>query len=412
MQLFYDFGIRLYYAGIKVASLRNAKAQQWLTGRRNWRNNYAEKLQGLQKPVWIHCASLGEFEQGRPIIEQIKKSYPDKAIVLSFFSPSGYEVRKEYELADAVVYLPLDTAANAQDFVALCDPCMAIFVKYEFWLHYFESLSNASIPTYIVSAIFRPGQRFFGSNGKWWRRILQSTSHIFVQDRESEKLLTDHGIKRVSVTGDTRFDRVSSIAQRTKNLPIIEAFAQGKKTIIMGSSWVQEERMMAELFQKHEGSFRIIIAPHEIHEEHLKQIERLFPGALRYSQANMQSVTESPVLLVDNVGLLSSIYSLSDLAIVGGGFGAGIHNILEPAAFGIPIVFGPNNEKFKEARDLMKLGGAFQYTNAGELESLLKAHLLEAEKGSGAGRICAEYVSENKGATQIVMNHLAKMLEG
>lgn len=411
MGLLYNFGIAIYGFVIGLAATFNPKAKLWVNGRKDLFTKLETADLKNENVVWVHCASLGEFEQGRPLIESIRREFPQKKILLTFFSPSGYEVRKNYDCADWVFYMPLDTRVNARKFIALVEPEMAVFVKYEFWANHFNELSNKNIPIIMISAIFRPNQRFFQSSGTWFRKTLRMVDHFFVQNEESVSLLQGIGITAVTKTGDTRFDRVKEIVSKSESIPLLDVFKGSGQLVILGSSWPQEEEMMAQCFENEEQDYKIIIAPHETEVQHCRQILELFKnGAVLYSELSAENVKEKEVLVIDNQGMLSSLYRYADIAIIGGGFGKGIHNILEAATFGMPILFGPNYKKFQEANDLIQLGGASTFSNSNDLgnsihELSTNAHALEER-----ARITKQYIADNTGATEIILEYLKKSL--
>jgi 3-deoxy-D-manno-octulosonic-acid transferase len=348
--------------------------------------------------MWIHVASVGEFEQARPIIERLHKELPFRKVLLTFFSPSGYELRKGYPLVDKVTYLPFATRRNAKKWMEVLRPEMAVFVKYEFWPAYLNVLKKKSVPTYLISAIFRPGQLFFRPWGKAYFKLLYTFKHIFVQDQVSANLLQHRGITSVSVAGDTRFDRVVEVRKQAKELPVVEGFVAGaERVIVAGSTWPEEEKMLARYLSEHED-VRLVLVPHEIHSDHLHQIFQYFEGRyVRYTEATMASVDKCRVLLVDTIGLLSSIYRYGHVAYIGGGFGVGIHNTLEAAVYGIPVVFGPNWRKFREAHGLIEAGAGLSVKNYREMTTALDRAF---EQNNHMGQAAAEYVARECGATE------------
>jgi 3-deoxy-D-manno-octulosonic-acid transferase len=349
--------------------------------------------------VWFHAASLGEFEQGRPVMEALRKSHPEYKIILTFFSPSGYEVRKNYNGADIVCYLPLDTPRNAKRFVDLVNPEKIIFIKYEFWPNFLSYCRKKEISTYVISAVFRKSQIFFKWYGKPYANILSSIKCMYVQDENSKKLLSSIGITNVTVAGDTRFDRVMEIFENARQLPIAESFREGNRVLVAGSSWPKDEELIFKYLQSN-PELKLIIAPHVLSVDHLNDIEeRIGVSCIRYSAATNESVKEVRCLLIDNMGMLSSLYRYGDIAYIGGGFGVGIHNTLEAAVYGIPVVFGPNFGKFNEAKDLVALGGGFSIQDYVELQSTLDWLLLH----KGAGKIAGNYVKQNQGATMKII---------
>ncbi len=333
-----------------------------MKGRRDILQKIEEALAGKQdnrKIAWFHCASLGEFEQGRPVIEAFRENRPDHLIFLTFFSPSGYEVRKNFTGADYVFYLPVDTPGMAARFIKILSPDIVFFIKYEYWYNYLAILKRQGIPTYMVSAIFRPSQPFFKSYGFWFRKQLMNLSWFFVQDEDSEKLLRKTGILQVSVSGDTRFDRVSTIAGQNKPVEGIDLFCGDSRVILAGSTWPADEKILLPFILENKSEYKFIIAPHEVHQERIDGlISQLGTGSLRFSQLNEINSHEARILVVDSIGILASLYRYAFISFVGGGFGVGIHNILEPAAFGVPVIFGPNYNRFREARELIHESGA------------------------------------------------------
>ncbi len=400
MLLIYNIGVRLYFFAIYLASFINKKAKLWINGRKN--TLYAKD----GKSVWFHFASLGEFEQGRPVLEYIRKTHADKKIVVTFFSPSGYEIRKNTQLADAVYYLPLDTATNARKFIEAIQPEMAIFTKYEYWYHFFNELNQRHVPLYIISGIFRTDQVFFKWYGGLHRKMLSFVICFFVQDEASEQLLRSIDINNVKISGDTRFDRVWANAQQPKELPIVNSFKNSHKLFIAGSTWPDDEKLVASLVLDY-ADWKFIFAPHEISEEKISALIALLPdnSAIRYSQLDGTHLplTNFQTLIIDNIGMLSSLYQYADIAYIGGGFGVGIHNTLEAAAFGLPVIFGPNYSRFKEARDMVAQQIGFSINNEPELKSTV-AFLVEDNIRYKA--ICekvSDYVKENTGATEMIL---------
>lgn len=372
--LLYDLGVNAYAAGIRLAAPFKPKARLFVAGRKGLRALITDKLSNESRPrIWVHCASLGEFEQGRPVIEAIKQRYPGYAIVLTFFSPSGYEVRKNYDGADHVFYLPVDTKSNADWFVEIVKPTIAIFVKYELWYHYLKALSDSKIPTLLISAIFNKGHGFFKWYGGLQRKMLGMFTKILVQDVESEQLLSGIGLRNVQISGDTRFDRVVAAVAQTANLPIAKAFCGNSKILIAGSTWDADEAVLKEALQQIPADWKLILVPHEVHEAHVQRIEKLFVrDFVRWSQWDNKDANKR-VLIVDKVGLLLQLYSYGHVAFIGGGFGkAGVHNVLEAAVYGMPCLYGPVYDKFKEAIDLIGHGGGSEVTDA---DALLKQML-------------------------------------
>lgn len=405
MLVLYNLGIRLYFFIIYLASVFNKKAKLWLTGRQN------QAIQTENSCIWFHFASLGEFEQGRPVLERIRELYPQKKIVVTFFSPSGYEIRKNTTLADHVYYLPLDTAKNARKLIDTLNPEMAIFTKYEYWYHYFNELHKHNIPLYIISGIFRPGQIFFKWYGGLHRKILSFVTRFFVQDEQSKQLLQSINITNVTVSGDTRFDRVWANAQQPKPLPIINEFKNRHKVFIAGSTWPADEQLIASLITDH-PTWKFIIAPHEVSEEKINKLISLLPTntTIKYSQLEKTSNVERRtynIMIIDNIGMLSFLYQYGDIAYIGGGFGAGIHNTLEAAAFGLPVIFGPNYSKFKEAKDLIALDAGFTVSSETELKQITAKLINDEGFYIAASLQTQKYVEEHTGATQTIIAALS-----
>ena len=399
----YSLGIYLMALGVRVAALFKEKLRKMVQGHRaTWQMLRA--LSGKDTYVWFHAASLGEFEQGRPLMERLRREHPEKKILLTFFSPSGYEVRKNYDGADLVCYLPFDTPLNARRFVKLARPEAAFFIKYEFWRNYIEVLYKRGIPCYSVSSIFRENQIFFRPYGRGYARCLSRMTHLFVQNETSRRLLESIGVTNVDVVGDTRFDRVLDIRNAAKPLPLAERFAGCWKVLVAGSSWPQDEEIIIPYFNKH-PNLKLVLAPHVVSEEHLQAIERqLARPALRYSKATPKAVAEVDCLIIDCYGLLSSIYRYASMAYVGGGFGVGIHNVPEAAVYGIPVIIGPNNKKFREAQALLRCGGCKEIAGAADFEQLMDAWLSDKEALATAGKAAGSYIADNAGAADRIFS--------
>lgn len=406
----YELFIILYNIGVWVASFFSKKVRTMWKGEHRTFRVLREKIDPNAMYIWFHAASLGEFEQGRPIMEAIRREHPGYKILLTFFSPSGYEVRKNYDGADVVVYLPIDTKRNARRFLRLTNPVMAFFIKYEFWSNYLHMLKDRHVPTFSVSSIFRPNQIFFRAYGKGYGKVLDCFTHFFVQNEESRDLLKSIGIDCVSVTGDTRFDRVLQIRDAGKSLPIVENFVGGTAedrphVFIAGSSWPPDEDIFIRYFNEHRD-WKLIIAPHVIGDDHMKQIlGKLERKTVRYTEATTENVVGAECLIIDCFGLLSSIYRYADVTYVGGGFGVGIHNVLEAAVWGKPVIFGPNNKNFQEAQGLLKAGGGFEITSyddfVGVMRKLADGKALEQSRERAGG-----FVESLAGATRQIMKEV------
>lgn len=449
----YNIAIYIYLIGVAIGSLFNKKIKKMWRGEREAVDLLKEKVDPTAKYVWFHAASLGEFEQGRPLIEQLRATHPEYKILLTFFSPSGYEVRKNYEGADIVCYLPLDTIRNARRFLRAVHPVMAFFIKYEFWYNYLHILRHRGVPVYSVSSIFRPGQVFFKWYGRNYAKVLHCITHFFVQNEVSLQLLKGIGIDEATVVGDTRFDRVLQIKEQAKKLPIVEAFkgingkgdackrdlsedackdnlsedackrvlsedackgdlsengCKGCKVFVAGSSWQPDEDIFIRFFNDH-PDWKLIIAPHVIGEDHLAYIlDKLQMKAVRYTQATEQSAAEARCLIIDCFGLLSTIYRYGEIAYVGGGFGVGIHNVPEAAVWGVPVLFGPNNKRFQEAQDLLACKGSFEVTDYDSFNTIISRLISDDKFRHQCGEASANYVKSRSGATDIIMKSVVE----
>ena len=403
----YSIAIALYSFVVHLVMPFNRKAKKMISGQRETFSILKKQLDPNASYIWFHAASLGEFEQGRPLIEKIRKEKPEYKILLTFFSPSGYEVRKNYPGADIVCYLPFDHYWNARKFLRLLKPAMAIFIKYEFWMNYLNQLKRLEIPTYIVSAIFRPKQIFFRWYASRYRKVLNNYNWFFVQDQQSLELLNRFNHRNASITGDTRFDRVYEIFEQRKELPIVEKFVnQAEHVFVAGSSWENDEAILISYFNGH-PEIKLIIAPHEISEQRIETLKNsLTCSVARYSQASEDTVGEAGCLIIDCYGLLSSIYRYGDWAYVGGGFGKGIHNVLEAAVYGVPVLFGPRYQKFKEAKELIACRGGVSVNSGEEFASRMNDFLSYSELMQETGKSAGEYVVRNLGATQKIYERL------
>lgn len=402
--LLYNICIILYAQIVRVVALWNNKAKQWVEGRRDIFEHMARKINKADRVIWLHVASLGEFEQGRPIIEQIRKEHPEYKILLTFFSPSGYEIRKNYEGADYIFYLPIDTPLNVKRFLDIAHPEIAIFVKYEFWLNYLYELKARNVRTFVISAIFRADSVFFKWYGSRWRQALDSYEQIFVQNEESQALLHRIGFDNVIIAGDTRFDRVAAIAKAAKKIDIVERFKADSRLFVAGSTWGPDEDILQELINSN-PDIKFVIAPHEMNEARInKIIEATKGGAIRYTKCNEQTTFDgTQVLILDTVGILSSVYGYALWSYIGGGFGVGIHNTLEAATFALPIAFGPNYKKFKEARDMVALGVATKVESAEELQRWFTPLRDNEQTLRQVSTTAKEYTSKHQGATSLIM---------
>ena len=404
--MFYNLAISLYEFAAKVAALFSSKPAKMLEGQKRAFMYLLNNLDPYDKHIWVHAASLGEFEQGRPLIERIRKDYPKYKIVLTFFSPSGYEVRKDYKGADYVCYLPFDTPDNALMFVRIVKPVVAYFIKYEFWRNYLRELHKNDVPAYSISSIFRPNQIFFRWYGKSYREVLHCFDHFFVQNEESKKLLFSAGVTFSTVVGDTRFDRVLDIQAAAQPLPLVERFKGDALTLVAGSSWGPDEDIIISYFNAH-PEMKLVIAPHVVSDSHLKEIEsKLKRPFVRYTQATEESVQQADCLIIDCYGLLSSIYRYGEISYVGGGFGVGIHNVLEAAVYGIPVIFGPKNKKFREARHLLEQKGGFEIRNSQDFETLMNRFLSDKVYLQTSGKAAGDYVKNNSGALEKIMEYM------
>lgn len=417
MRKIYTIGIYLYTLGIRLAALfghKNARlmVRGWRQGKRNIPNTQSDKT------AWFHAASLGEFEQARPVIEEFRKRHPNYRILLTFFSPSGYEVRKKYEQADIVRYMPMDTPRNVRWFLNTYQPTIVFFAKYEFWYNYLNELKKRQIKTYIFSAIFRENQYFFKWYGKWFLNELRRCfSHFFVQNSMSLQLLENLGyFDNCTLTGDTRFDRVHQIAEAAERNVVVETFLNGYdgKVLVAGSTWPPDEALIRQLTENNE-QLKVIMAPHVISEEHLKQIEKNFPNSVRYSGLkdlkDSKDLKDIKVLIIDNIGLLSQLYRYADVAYIGGGFGVGIHNILEAIAFGKPVLFGPKYRKFQEAHDIIACGGGWSHSTYDEFLNHLTPLLTDSTAYTKASQACTDYMNQNLGCTWKILRHVDEYFE-
>ena len=407
MRWLYNLGILGYYLLLKIVSIRNEKARKWIEGRKDIFKRLQETITPGERILWFHASSLGEFEQGRPVIESIRKLKPDYKILLTFFSPSGYELRKDYKFADYIFYLPLDTKRNAARFIDIVRPEKVFFIKYEFWYNFLTQLKEEDIPTYIFSALFRPSQIFFKPWGKWYLKAIATYEHIFVQNQESFDILHKFGFINVSLSGDTRLDRVGEIADAAPRLDKLEIFCGGQKAIIAGSTWKEDEDLFIPYLNKCQSGQKFVIAPHEVTPQTLERVcSALEKPYAFYSTATSEELINAEVLIVDGYGYLVSVYRYGMLAYVGGGFTSGIHSTLEPAAFGLPVIFGPDYQKFQEAHDMLSLGAATCINNYEELETQIDSYRANPEKLQYDSAIARGYVNKNRGASKEIVKYL------
>ncbi len=411
MMLFlYNLVIRFAGFSLKIIALFNPKIKLFIIGRKAVYSTLKQKIKPSDKTIWFHAASLGEYEQGLPVIEKIKTEFPNHKIIVSFFSPSGYEVRKNNTIADATVYLPLDTKKNAQEFLKLAHPEMVFFIKYEYWLNYLNELKKQNTPTYLISGILRQNQLFFKWYGGFYRKALNTFTYFFVQDENSKKLLFQLGKTNVIVSGDTRFDRVASILEKENTLDFISTFKNNTLTIVIGSSWPKDETLLTHFINTTTLPVKFIIAPHNIKTEQIEHLKNsLTKKTVLFSEKESENLADFDVFIIDTIGILTKIYSYADIAYVGGGFGnPGVHNLLEPATFGVPIVIGPNYSHFQEATALVNIGGCISITTQKELNNTFGDLILDDAYRSEKGHICSTFISMNKGATNSVLKKILK----
>ena len=413
MRFLYNIFVHFTVIVLKLVALFSIKIKLFVVGRQEVFQKLKNKINPLQKTVWIHAASLGEFEQGRPVIEEIKKEYPKHQILVTFFSPSGYEVRKNYELADVVCYLPLDTIANVKNFIKLVRPSIAIFIKYEIWPNYLIELKKQNIPTLLVSGIFRENQIFFKSYGSWMRKSLKAFTSFFVQDETSKNLLNNIGIDEVNIAGDTRFDRVQKLVEANEKLPFVNDFKNDSYLLVAGSTWLEDEEKLVNYINNiAKENEKFIIAPHNIKPDEILRLKNsLQKKTILFTEKEGENLSGYQVMIVDTVGILSKIYAYADVAYIGGGYTkSGVHNTLEAATYGLPIVIGPNFKKFKEVKDLVSLKGCISVDNSDDLSKFLKIMYQDSEARAEKSNITKNYVIQNLGATQKIMQTVKDIL--
>ena len=408
MQIIYNLFIYLYYSAIWLYSLFNNKAKLWIEGRKGWERKLINTIPKNSKIIWVHCSSLGEFEQGRTVIEALKKTNQDYYILLTFFSPSGFEIRKNYELANLVCYLPLDTKANSKKFIEIIKPSIAIFVKYEFWFNYLQTLKQHDVNTIFISSIFRENQYFFKPYGKWFLNHLKNVNHIFLQDENSYKVLVNNSFNNISIAGDTRFDRVFELANSTPHNQTLQLFANGNKLLVAGSTWLPDEQLLLQSFKRlNEIGYKLVIAPHVVDEQNINKLITLFKIYQPIKYSNFEANTTAQVLIIDNIGMLMQLYKNAHIAYVGGGFGNGIHNVLEPTTFGVPTAFGPKHHKFKEAVSLLKIGAACCVSTSNEITDFATTMLDDTSRKELSDK-CTQFITQNTGATSKIIEYLTK----
>lgn len=419
MLFLYNLGIRFYSLAVWLASFFNPKAKLWREGRKQLFPRLAEAFKDNKSPViWFHTSSLGEFEQGRPVIEQIKAQHPELKILITFFSPSGYEIRHDYDKADYVFYLPLDTRSNAQKFLSIVRPHAVFFVKYEFWYHFLNETQKTHVPMVLFSSIFRKQQFFFKFYGSFFRKVLRNYTHIFVQNQVSVDLLKGIQVPNVSIAGDTRFDRVKDIANKQEKFPIVETFVNNQLTLVVGSSWWRDLAILVPFLNDFGTPLKTIIAPHEINDNEIERLQGvLTKKSIRYTQFQgkslddetvRQQLEESDVLILDTIGMLAGLYQYADFSYIGGAFGEGLHNTLEPAVFDTPVLFGKEYDKYQEAVDLVDRGGAFSLKDTEELQNVMNELYFDEEKRARAAKVCTNYVIENLGSAEKIYKYFVK----
>ena len=416
MQGFYNTSIKAYGMALKLASNFNEKAKLWVDGRKNWEEKIASKISETDKALWVHCSSLGEFEQGRPVVEALKEKYPTHKIAVSFFSPSGYEIRKNYQGADVIFYLPLDTKSNVEKLIKVLHPEILILVKYEYWFNLITELHQQNIPTIVVSSIFRESQNFFKKDGKnWFAKKLSLINHFFVQNQKSKDLLDSINITQNTIAGDTRFDRVKQIIHQDNQLDFMNDFKQNSKLIVVGSSWPKDEELFMNLInQRLTNDWKIVFAPHNLNDAEINSfLNKINQKAVKFSdleKLSQQDLIDSKIFILNTIGILSKVYSYADITYIGGGFGAGIHNTLEAVTFGTPVVFGPKYKKFQEAVDLIEVGGGFSIANQTEFDTIMNRLMNDENFRKESGKKAGDFVQNSPNATKIILEYLDDIL--
>ena len=416
MQGFYNISIKAYGMALKLAANFNNKAKLWVDGRKDWEEKIASKINNSDKVLWVHCSSLGEFEQGRPVIEALREQYPLHKIAVSFFSPSGYEIRKNYDGADVIFYLPLDTKSNAEKLIKVLHPDILILVKYEYWFNLISVLHQHKIPTIVVSAIFRDSQNFFKKHGQnWFAKKLNLINHFFVQNQHSKQLLDAIHIPQNTIAGDTRFDRVKQIIHQDNQLDFMDNFKGDSKLIVVGSSWPKDEELFINLInEKLTDDWKILFAPHNLHENEINSfLSKIKQPSIKYSDLEKtpkEEISTAKVFILNTIGILSKVYSYADITYIGGGFGAGIHNTLEAVTFGNPVVFGPKYKKFQEAVDLIAIGGGFSISNQQEFDDIINQLMQNDSFRKETGKKASDFVQNSPNSTKIILDYLKKII--
>ena len=416
MQGFYNTSIKAYGLALKLASGFNGKAKLWVDGRKDWEGQISSKIKPTDRVLWVHCSSLGEFEQGRPVIEALKEKYPNHKIAVSFFSPSGYEIRKNYPGADVIFYLPLDTKTNAEKLIQVLHPELLVLVKYEYWFNLITALHQKNIPTIVVSAIFRESQNFFKNDGNnWFAQKLNLISHFFIQNQKSKTLLDSIGIQQSTLAGDTRFDRVKQIVHQNNQLDFMDQFKDDSKLIVVGSSWPKDEELFLTLInEKLNLDWKILFAPHNLHDKEIESyIAKLNVPVVKFSDLESTSnvnLKKAKVFILNTIGILSKVYAYADITYIGGGFGAGIHNTLEAVTYGNPVVFGPKYKKFQEAVDLIEVGGGFSITNQQEFDAIMDRLIFDENFRKSAGQNAGDFVQKSPNATAMIMDYVNEVI--
>ncbi len=414
MNILYNLFISLYGIGVSAASSFNPKAKLWIAGRKNWKKAMKEKISPSDKVIWVHCSSLGEFEQGRPVMEKIKKEFPAHKLAVSFFSPSGYEVRKNYKGADYIFYLPLDTRKNAKQLIKILHPEVLILVKYEYWYNLLNRLSKKKIPVIVISAVIKEDNLFFRPFGSWFQKRIASIRHFFVQDNDSKNLLESIGIEQVTVSGDTRFDRVKEIQESNPKLDFMKKFKGNSKLIVAGSTWPDDEEILIKfIHEKLPDDWKLIFAPHNIHEKEIKSLsEKIHKKTAIYTKSDENQIENAQILIVDTVGMLTKIYAYANVSYVGGGFTkTGVHNTLEPAVYGVPVIFGPNYENYFEAIDLLENEGAVRFIDPYDFDQKM-TNLIENEAERAERGIAAwNYIREKPNSSNLIMDYLKNLIK-